>query len=146
MRKITVIPILIVSILVAISLPSSVQAASEPITLRLAGPHFPITLDPQRAEDVDSVDHIANLFAGLTDVDPVMGKIRPSLATAWQEDAACQVWTCTLRNDVPWVKWDARSQTVTKVRNVTAQDFVEAITRPSPPLPTAFLPWRPPGI
>ena len=146
MRKITVIPILIVSILVAISLPSSVQAASEPITLRLAGPHFPITLDPQRAEDVDSVDHIANLFAGLTDVDPVMGKIRPSLATAWQQDAAGQVWTFTLRNDVPWVKWDARSQTVTKVRNVTAQDFVDGIRRSCDPRLNAFYTWVAAGI
>src|SRR5262249_5576549 len=85
-------------------------------------------------------------FLGLTDVDPVMGKIRPSLATSWQQDSTGRIWTFALRNDVPWVKWDAKSQSVIKVRNVTVQDFVDGIKRSCDPRLNAFYTWVAAGI
>jgi ABC-type transport system substrate-binding protein len=42
-------------------------------------------LDPQRAEDVISINSIESLFVGLTDYDDATGAVLPELATEWEQ-------------------------------------------------------------
>jgi len=91
------------------------------------------TLDPQVATDSVSIDYIENLFLGLTDNDPITGQIEPELATSWSFDEATLTWTFTLRDDVPWVKWDPATDTATELRKVVAGDFVTGIRRACDP-------------
>src|SRR5262249_7887856 len=114
------------------------NAAEEPVTLYLAGPTLAITLDPQLADDYDSVMSIENLFLGLTDFDPKTSQIRPEAATEWKHNDAGTVWTFQLRNDIPWVRWDPVAKKATEVRKVTAADFVYGIRRSCDPRLDAY--------
>ena len=87
------------------------------------------TLDPQRVIDSVSIDYVENLFLSLTDYHPLTVEIRPELATAWEFDLDTLTWTFTIRDDVPWVRWDPVTDTATEVRKVVAGDFVTGIRR-----------------
>lgn len=91
------------------------------------------SLDPQVATDSVSIDYIENLFLGLTNNNPLTGQIEPELATSWSYDEATYTWTFTLRDDVPWVKWDPATDTATELRKVVAGDFVTGIRRACDP-------------
>lgn len=116
-----------------LTLKSPVAQAAEPVTVYNASTALIGSLDPQVADDVIEIDVIENLFLGLTDVDPVTSEIRPELATDWTQNEAGDVFTFTLREDVPWVKYDATSGTVTEIRKVTPADFVYGIKRACDP-------------
>src|SRR5258708_36731390 len=108
----------------------------EPVTLYLTDQSLAVTLDPQMAEDNLSVAAIENLFLGLTDFDPKTSKIRGEAATEWTqkpEGSGGTVWVFTLRNDIPWVRWDPATKKATEIRKVTAGGFVYAIKRSSHP-------------
>jgi len=111
---------------------------TEPVTVYGADVSLISTLDPQKAEDVVSISPIENLFLGLTDVDPKTSKIRPEVATKWEKNAAGDVWTFTLRTDIPWVRWDPKAQKATEVRKVVAGDFVYGIKRSCDPRLAAY--------
>ena len=68
-----------------------------------------------------------NLFLGLTAQNPMTSDIEPELATGWEVSADGLVWTFTLRNDVPWVRWDPVTGTGEVLRMVTAHDAAFAI-------------------
>jgi oligopeptide transport system substrate-binding protein len=127
--------LLILSLLVALTLgtltaaPAPTLAQGDPITFRSATSAIVRTLDPALVEDDLSVNVVNNLFIGLTMVDPVTQKVTKSLATAWQTSDDGLTWTFTLRNDVPWVKWDPAAQKATELRKVTAGDVEYAIKR-----------------
>ncbi len=116
-----------------ITLSSPMLQGTEPITVYGADTALISTLDPQRGEDQVSITPLENLFLGLTDVDPKTSKIRPEVATKWEKNAAGDVWTFTLRTDIPWVRWDPKTQKATKVRNVVAGDFEYGIKRSCDP-------------
>ncbi len=116
-----------------ITLSSPMLQATEPITIYTADTSLISTLDPQRAEDQISITPVENLFLGLTDVDPKTSKIRPEVATKWEKNAVGDVWTFTLRNDVPWVRWDPKTQKATELRKVVAGDFEYGIKRACDP-------------
>src|SRR5258707_11813227 len=80
--------------------------ATEPVTRYAAETDDYATFDPQKGEDNVSINPIENLFVGLTDIDPKTQEVRPALATKWTTNSAGDVWTFTLRNDVPWVNYD----------------------------------------
>src|SRR5262245_61056907 len=80
------------------------NAAAEPVTLFLAAPNLALTLDPQLADDYDSVTTLENLFLGLTDFDPKTSQIRPEAATEWKHSDDGTVWTFQLRSEIPWVR------------------------------------------
>jgi oligopeptide transport system substrate-binding protein len=110
-------------------LTSPLLQSPEPVTLYTASTGLIATLDPQVAQDTASIQIIENLFLGLTDFDPKTNTIRAELATSWEANAEGDVWTFTLRDDVPWVRYNPASGETTEVRKVTAQDFVYGIRR-----------------
>ncbi|MCS6872923.1 MAG: ABC transporter substrate-binding protein, partial [Anaerolineae bacterium] len=110
-------------------LSSPLLQSPEPVTLYTASTGLIATLDPQVAQDSASIAIIENLFLGLTDFDPKTNTIRAELATSWQANEAGDVWTFTLRSDVPWVRYNPATGETTEVRKVTAQDFVYGIRR-----------------
>src|SRR5690606_1426106 len=94
---------------------------AEPITLYSTDSSQISTLDPQLASDTVSINAIENLFLGLTDTDPLQaGAIRPEIATEWTVSDDGLTWTFTLRDDIPWVKWDPVADEATVLRNITA--------------------------
>jgi oligopeptide transport system substrate-binding protein len=113
-------------------------------TTRAAGlPDNPVTLysigsmissfDPQVATDADSITPVVNMFIGLTDMDPKTSTIRPAAATKWSKNDAGDVWTFTIRDDIPWVHWDPSTQEATEVRKLVAGDFEYGIKRACDP-------------
>jgi len=113
---------------------STLRQQEEPVTAYLTYSAQISTFDPQRSEDVFSITVAEQLFLGLTDSDPENpGSVKPELATEWTVDETGTVWTFTLRDDVPWVKWDSATQTATEVRKVTAGDVAYGIKRACDP-------------
>lgn len=99
------------------------------------------SLDPNVAEDTSSITVIENTFVGLTRLDEVDSSLGPGMATKWDVSPDGKTYTFTLRNDVPWVKYDGAKKQVVKVqtcpdkdgktkdRMVTAKDFEYGILR-----------------
>lgn len=112
---------------------SPMLQAPEPITVYGATTQQITTMDPQLTEDSTSVGPVENLFLGLTDIDPVTTAVRAEVATKWTTDSTGTVWTYTLRDDVPWVRYDPATGQTTEVRKVTAKDFEYAIKRACDP-------------
>jgi len=118
---------------------TSVMRQTEPITFYGTDSSQISTLDPQRADDTVSINQIENLFLGLTNYDPLNpGGITPELATEWSFDDTGTVWTFTLRNDVPWVRWDPVADEGTVLRMVTAEDVAYGIKRACDPRLAAY--------
>lgn len=93
-------------------------------------------LDPQRAEDVTSINAIESLFVGLTDYDDATGEVLPELATDWEQtvnDDGTADWTFELRSDFNWVYHNPVSGETSVVRPVTGQDVVYAVQRACSP-------------
>ncbi|NIS81364.1 MAG: hypothetical protein GTO14_14430 [Anaerolineales bacterium] len=93
-------------------------------------------LDPQRAEDVTSINAIEGLFIGLTDYDDATGEVLPELATDWSQvlnDDGTATWTFNLRDDFNWVYHNPATGETSIVRPVTAQDVVYATQRACSP-------------
>jgi oligopeptide transport system substrate-binding protein len=112
-----------------VTLTSPMLQGVEPVTVYGAGDTLIPTLDPQKAEDSVSVNPVENLFLGLTDIDPKTTQIRPEVAIKWEKNEAGDVWTFTLRNDIPWVRWDPQTKKATEVRKVVAADFEYGMKR-----------------
>jgi oligopeptide transport system substrate-binding protein len=91
------------------------------------------TLDPQRADFTSAVDVVEQLFLGLTNIHPETGEIVPEMAADWTVDDDGRMWTFTLRDDVPWVRWDPASGEAEIVGMVTARDFEYSIRRACDP-------------
>ena len=99
------------------------------------------TIDPALTTDTSSVQIVDETSVGLTRQNEVTTAVEPGMATTWDvvDNAdGTQTVTFHLRNDVPWVKWDAASSSVIQVmdcqetpapRMVNANDFVYGIDR-----------------
>jgi oligopeptide transport system substrate-binding protein len=116
------------------------EAVDMPVTMRWNWAGEPPTLDPALAEDTTSVDADTNIFMGLTSTDPVTGEVLPGLATEWSANEDGTVYTFTMRDDVPWVKYDPVSgEWAVEVdeegneRYVNANDVVYGIRRSADP-------------
>lgn len=86
-----------------------------------------LIVDPQNGGDA------LNLFLGLVEIDPLSGQPVPMLAPSWSVSDDGRVWTFTLRDDVPWVHWDAAAGEAVPVRMVTAHDAAYALQRACDP-------------
>ena len=117
----------------------SVMQAAEPVTVYGTSGSQISTLDPQRAQDQISIVAIEQLFLGLTDADPLTpGNIIPELATEWEFDETGTVWTFTIRNDVPWVRWDPVTDEAEVLGMVTAHDIEFGMKRACDPRLAAY--------
>jgi oligopeptide transport system substrate-binding protein len=93
------------------------------------------TLDPSLAEDTTSIQMGLALFVGLARLEETTGEPQPGIAS-WEISDDGLVYTFKMRDDVPWVRYDAESGEVVQVmddegkpRIVTAHDFVYGIKR-----------------
>ncbi|HEX9077906.1 MAG TPA: ABC transporter substrate-binding protein, partial [Anaerolineae bacterium] len=99
------------------------------------------SLDPNVAEDTSSITMIENMFIGLTRLNEVDSSLQPGMATKWDISSDGKTYKFTLRQDVPWVRWDGAKKQVAKVqtcpdkdgktkdRMVSAKDFEYGILR-----------------
>jgi oligopeptide transport system substrate-binding protein len=93
------------------------------------------SMDPALAEDTTSIQMIEATNVALTRLSEEV-VLEPGLATSWEVSEDGLVYTYYLRDDVPWVRYDAEAGEVVQdtdedgnVRMVTANDFVYGIKR-----------------
>ncbi len=94
------------------------------------------TLDPALATDSSSIQILEETYVGLTRLNEESVQVVPGMAATWDISEDGLTYTFHLRNDVPWVKYDANQGAVAQVtdcegnpRMVTAQDFVYGTLR-----------------
>lgn len=103
------------------------------------GPSDVPTLDPALATDTSSIQVLNETYVGLTVLNEESLEVEPGLASDWEitenEDGTV-TYTFNLREEVPWVRYNADSGEVEQVmdadgnpRYVTAQDFEYGWTR-----------------
>lgn len=126
-----IVMLTVCTLIIPVPAQSAAQPA-EPITLYENNTGI-TTLDPQLSADSDSNAVIENIFVGLTNTHPETGLLQPELATSWAVSDDGLVWTFTLRSDVPWVRWNAATETGDILRMVTAHDAAYAIQRACDP-------------
>jgi len=117
---------------------SPMAQATEPVTIYGATTAQINSLDPQYAEDSVSIPPVENLFLGLTDLDPKTTAVRPEAASKREVNEAGDTWTFTLRDDIPWVRYNPATKETTEIRKVTAQDFEYGIKRACNPNTTSY--------
>ncbi len=100
------------------------------------GPGDIPTIDPALSTDTSSTQVVTMTMMGLTNQDEVTNELSPAMAKDWTISEDGKVYTFNLRTDIPWVKYDAATDSVVKVqdcegkdRMVTAQDFEYGILR-----------------
>ncbi len=104
---------------------------TDPTTVRINLGRPPTTLDPLRVAPLDSSanDLVENLFIGLTSLNPQTQRIEPALAHRWEQLEDGLTWYVYLRDDVFWVRIDASTGTLERIRAVNAADVVYAVQR-----------------
>lgn len=123
---------------VATAVPAEPTAAESRKVLKL---NFDLgdvpTLDPALATDVQSIQISEEIYYGLTRLsgEDSVG-VYPGLATDWEVSEDGTVYKYNLRQDVPWVRYDAKTDQVVQVmgcdekpRMVTAKDFEYGMLR-----------------
>jgi oligopeptide transport system substrate-binding protein len=132
--RLVIVSFLLLCMVVLIPAAHATMSQARPVTLyRVADQDYEelITeLDPPLSNSPDAME---SLFLGLTNVDPVTGSIGPELAVGWRVSEDGRVWTFTLRDDVPWVRWDPAAGEASILRTVTAHDVVYSIQRACDP-------------
>ncbi len=112
------------------------EAEARIVTLDYRLPGDPATLDPMLAQSGDEASQnlVGMLFMRLTRLDSATGQPRPWLAREWTVDGVTV--TVKLRDDVPWVRYNAESRQVEPARDaqgqaqrVQAADVVYAVRR-----------------
>ncbi len=105
----------------------------------------PPTIDPALLGPLDSggQDLAASVFAGLARLNPGTGRVEPYLAERWEQLEDGRTWRVYLRPDAAWVRLDAATGEVQRVRAVTAGDVVAAVRRACDPATGAPLGTRP---
>ncbi|MEO1287794.1 MAG: ABC transporter substrate-binding protein, partial [Chloroflexota bacterium] len=105
------------------------------------GPNDIPSLDPAIATDVSSIQIIVELFPGLTRTNEITLEDELGMATNVDISEDGTVYTFTLIEGIPWVRYDAEAGEVVQVtdadgnvRVVTANDFVYGMRRSVDPL------------
>lgn len=134
------LPALTLVLAMVLGITPGLAQEAEPITYYWSqGDALVSTLDPQVATDEVSINFIENLFLGLTNNNPLnTSELMPELATEWSYDDETFTWTFTIRDDVPWVRWNPVTDEAVEVRKVVAGDFVTAIHRACDPNNTSL--------
>lgn len=89
-----------------------------------------LVLESSLAWDNNSITIIEETRVGLARVDEVTGEPHPGMATSWSVSGDGRTYAFFLRQDVPWVRWNALRREVEVVKDcrgknrmVTAPDF-----------------------
>jgi oligopeptide transport system substrate-binding protein len=147
--------LLLTVLIAAFVVVGGVVAQDAPVVLvtgRQMGPSDIPTLDPSLAEDVPSVQVIAELFPELVRLNEEQVVPEPGMATYTVSDDGL-TYTFSITPEVPWVRYNADSGAVEQLMGedgsplyVTAADFAYGILRTSNPETAApyqyvLLPW-----
>jgi len=120
--------------------PPAKPAGPKILTMNMGPGDIP-TIDPAVSQDTSSIQIIEETIVGLTRQNEVTTNNEPGMATKWDISADGKTYTFHLRTDVPWVKYNSKTQAVEKVqtcpdasgattdRMVNAQDFVYGTLR-----------------
>jgi oligopeptide transport system substrate-binding protein len=88
------------------------------------------------------------MFSALTDIDDDTKEAVPAMVTNWEANAEKTLWTFTIREDVPWVRFNPATGEVEVVLDesgepqmVTAGDFVYGIKRTCDPRVASQYSW-----
>ncbi len=95
--------------------------AREQVLYKGNGPE-PESLDPHKAEGVNTANILRDLFEGLT-IEAPDGQVIPGVAKSWEISADGRVYTFHLRDPLRWSNGDA----------LTAEDFVYSLRRSADP-------------
>lgn len=125
--------------------PAEEAAAHDPVIFYAAtGDSLP-SIDPQIVGDAEGMTTVENIFVQLVNYAPGSTEIVPEAAESWEIDHDELTYSFNLRNDIPWVKRDPATGTITQVvdengnpRFVTADDFVYAFQRSCDPAVGAY--------
>lgn len=82
------------------------------------GPSDVPTLDPALATDSSSIQILNETYIGLTMLDDETASTEPGLAESWEltdNGDGTSTWTFTLRQGIPWVKYNAETGEVEEV-------------------------------
>ncbi len=116
------------------------DAGPEPVTVFYNFGTEPPEADPALTADTTSAQLTGSMFSGLTDINDTTKKAVPAIATNWESNEDKTVWTFTIRDDVPWVRYNATNGEVEMVldedgdpRMVNAGDFVYGVKRTCDP-------------
>ena len=104
---------------------------------------FP-TIDPSLAWDVSGIQVIESTTVGLTRQNEQTAENELAMASDYTVSEDGRTYTFTIRENVPWVRWDAVSEAVVQVmdcegnpRMVTANDFEYGMRRTMTPATAA---------
>lgn len=89
----------------------------------------PPTLDPLLATDPPTIQLDQLLFANLIQLNESDGAPLPGLAREWLVSADGMLWEFRLREDVYWVKYNAETGEVDRLRPINAEDVVYSVQR-----------------
>ncbi len=134
MRKSTRVLSVLLALVVLVLATSVAFAQDDPVVLRVEGGSTDVpTLDPALATDSQSIQILNETYVGLTHLDEETQIAMPGVAESWEiteNDDGTVTYTFTLRDDVPWVRYNAETGAVEEVvdengdvRYVNAFDF-----------------------
>lgn len=89
----------------------------------------PQTLDPLLATDPPTIQVDQMLFANLIQLSEADGSPQPGLAREWLVSPDGLIWEFRLREDAVWVKYNAETDEVERLRGINAQDVVYSVQR-----------------
>lgn len=89
----------------------------------------PATIDPLLATDPPTIQIDQLLFANLVQLNEADGSPQPGLASEWLVSPDGLIWEFHLREDVPWVKYNADDATFETIRTINAGDVVYSVQR-----------------
>lgn len=120
---------------VVVATPEPAPAGPKTVRINFGAGDVP-TIDPAISTDTSSVQVVDATTVGLTRQNEVTSLLKPGMATKWDISPDGKSYTFSLRNDVPWVKYDGGKNAVVKVqdcngadRMVNAYDFQYGILR-----------------
>lgn len=129
--------VVVIALLSALVISTSAQDGNV-VRVSLANSDVP-SLDPALATDTHSIQHVSELFAGLTIIDEVTSETKVGTST-WEISEDGLVYTFSIIPEIPWVRFNQDSGEVEQVmdadgnpRYVTANDYIYGMTRSMDP-------------
>lgn len=144
------LPILLIFFLYSLLTRGNTSAQNDPIVFRTAfhGGDIP-SIDQALVEEPYGIQLVDEMTVGLLRLNEETLELEPGIAESYTFNQDRTVVTFTLRDDIPWVRYNPDTDLVEEVRNcagnvrkVTAFDFVyggERTLRPETASPYAFL-------
>lgn len=127
--------VMLVFVLAAFSLASAQDGKVLVTGLNMVGGDPDNGLDPSLSSTVQSIQILEHLYVGLTRLNEVTAALEPGFSS-WEISEDGTVYTFSLLQNVPWVRYDTEAGAVVEVTNadgnvryVTAQDFYNGIVR-----------------